>query len=163
MIRTPDMYFESVQYNWTGAYDNDGKKIPGDKPEAVVRGLYHPLDEGAYNKEPFSMVDFKVFAGAQLNPVRFKTIRNVVHITAGTGLMKIFDEKGEQVVSVQEVKPRYTVVIPPKTKYSFASDKETDLTGVITSTPAWSQEDEEYDWDLVKFVTSESRKDFHSK
>ncbi len=151
-IRKPNDYFQSVQYNWSGEYDIEGKKIPGETPECIVKGLYHPQDADVPHKDPFSIINFNVLAGAHLNPVRFKTIHNIVYITSGTGVLKLYDETGSQVIEEHAVEPEYTIHIPAMTRYSFVSSIETDLKGIIFSSPAWFMEDEEYDWDLVKMI-----------
>jgi quercetin dioxygenase-like cupin family protein len=141
IVRTPDQYFVNFQYNWSGKYDGSGKKIPGTKPEVRVRGLHHPQgNEG--HKSPFSMIDFTVYAGCSLNPVRFKTIANVAHVTSGSGVLKINDV-------VYRIKAEDTIEIPALTTYTFENDAQSDLTLVMVSTPPWFKEDEEYEWDLV--------------
>ena len=155
-IRVPESYFQSIQYNWTGEYDSEGKKIPGENPECILRGIYHPQDAESSHNDPFSIVDFKVLAGAQFNPVRFKTISNIVYITSGTGQLKLYDDTG--VVTEYAVEPHFTIRIPAMTRYSFVSTNESDLNGIIFSSPAWFVEDEEYDWDLVKMVITNETK-----
>ncbi len=149
-VRTPDSYFESVQYNWTGEYDRDGKKIPGDTPECYVRGLCHPMDPDGGNSElPFSMIDVRVVAGHHLNPVRFKTITNISTVTSGTGIFRVYNEEGYKDTPIT---PEMTLKIPPETKYSFISSEGQDLKLVMVSSPPWFQADEEYEWDLVKTI-----------
>jgi hypothetical protein len=147
-VCTPDTYFASVQYNWTGQYDKEGKKIPGDIPECVVRGLCHPMNpQAATHTLPFSMIDARIVKGHHLNPVRFKTITNIAHVISGTGVFRVYDEAGFKDVTIQ---PEVTITIPPKTKYSFISSDNGDLKLIMVSSPPWFQEDEEYDWELVR-------------
>ncbi len=140
-VRTADQYFVEIQYNWTGKYDDSGKKIRGTKPEARVRGLHHPQGQKEH-KSIFSMIDCTVYAGCSLNPVRFKTIDNVAHIKSGTGVLKVNGV-------VHRIKAEDTIEIPALSTYTFESDDQSDLTFVMVSTPPWFKEDEEYDWDLV--------------
>jgi hypothetical protein len=145
IIRTPAQYFVMVQYNWPGQYDASGKKIPGTKPEARVRGLHHPEGQQEQHKDPYSMIDCTIYAGCSQNPVLFKTIKNVAHITSGTGVLKIHGKD----ITIHRIKAEDTIEIPAGTTYSFESDQESDLTLVMVSTPPWFKEDEEHDWDLV--------------
>lgn len=148
VIRTPENYFQSIQYKWSGEFDNQGKKIPSEIEECLVRGLYHPLDKDKNHQDRFSMIDFKVYSGSQFNPIRFKTIQNIAFITSGTGTLKIYNDDGT--ASEYLVAPQTTLTIPAKTKYSLAATGPDELTGIMVSTPAWFKEDEEYDWGLVR-------------
>lgn len=150
-VRAPDTYFQSVQYNWTGQVDDEGKKIPGETQECIVRGVYHPSDKGAVHIDPFSIIDFEVKPGKEFNPIRFATVQNIAYITTGSGIFKIFDEMGSKVIEEHRVERAYSIKIPPKTTYSFTNlSTETSLMGVMVSNPAWFKEDETYDWELVK-------------
>lgn len=147
-IRNPENYFQSIQYKWTGEYDQLGKKIPSEIEECYVRGLYHPLDKDKKHQDPFSIIHFKVFSESQFNPIRFKTIHNIAVITSGIGILKIYNDNGS--ISEYIVKPQSTITIPAKIKYSFSATGPDELTGIMVSTPAWFKEDEEYEWDLVR-------------
>ncbi len=148
-VRTENSYFTSTQYNWTGEYDANGKKIPGNIPECIVRGIYHPEGSEKEYNDPFSMIDFTVLPGKEFNQIRFNTVQNVAYITSGIGLFIIFTEEGRK---EQPVKPTDSIVIEPNTRYSFKNLGEDAFKGVMVSTPAWFKEDEEYDWDLVREV-----------
>lgn len=146
IVRKPEQYFVSTQYNWTGELTPDGKKIAGTSPEMTVRGLHHPKDDEAAHKDPFSFIDFTVFAHCTGNPVRFNTIKNVANITAGSGIFKIHDKE----VTIHRIQAGETIIIPPGTTYTFENDTDAPLKGVMISTPPWFQEDEECNWDLVE-------------
>lgn len=151
-VQTASNYFQSTQYNWSGKYDEKtGKKIPGNIPECIVRGLFHPLQESKTTESSFSfsMINLEILPGKKLNPARFKTIRNVATVTSGTGVYRIHGETG-----IQEFKigPDDTITIPPQTQYSFENISTAGLKMVMVSDPAWFQADEEYDWDLVIYI-----------
>jgi hypothetical protein len=151
-VHSPDTYLQAIQYNWTGKYDEHGKKIPGKDPVCFAKVLY-PKGKEPSHADPFSIMHFRVVAGTHLNSVRFKTICNIVYVESGTGTLRVYDEMGKALIAEHSLAPQYTIHIQAMTRYSWTASQSSDLNLVIFSTPAWFKEDEEfYDWELSKMI-----------
>lgn len=103
------------------------------KDGSTIRELMHPQQHGNCNQ---SLAEATVPVGTTTHLHRHRLSEELYHITAGSGMMQLGDERFE-------VGPGDTVLIPPGTAHAIENSGDSALKILCCCAPPYSHQDTE--------------------